>query len=153
DDVMRRNLADLPNVDIVQCDIGEPPFKADALPGLVICHNVIQHTASVAVTARALYRITGRGGEVVFNCYPRNDQGLLRRLRWNLYRGVRAVLSRSPEPVLRGYAWTMSRLVPLPGLGRLLTLSMLAMGAGVPPGPDVGARRKRQTYLNTYDAY
>ena len=153
DGVMRRNLAEFANVDLIQCDISRPPFLPDSIGDIVICHNVIQHTRSVAETARALYRIVRPGGEFVFNCYGRNSDGLVRRVRFGYYRALRVVLSSSPEPILRGYAYLMSRLVGVPAVGRFLLLSMMAMCGDVPAGPGWSERRRRQTYLNTYDWY
>jgi len=44
---MRNNLAPVAEkVDVIQCDIAHPPFKADSIGDIVICHNVIQHTES-----------------------------------------------------------------------------------------------------------
>ncbi len=153
DGVMRANLSHLENVDIIQCNISTPPLRPDSLTDLVLCHNVIHHTQSVERTAQALFRIVRPGGEFVFNCYMRNDKGLLRKIRWSFYRFLRAILSGAPERVLRSYAWSMSRLVQLPVLGRALTLSCAAVSGDVPPGPDQKKRRVLQTYLNTYDAY
>jgi len=71
DGVMRRNLENVPNVDVVQCSIDRPPLRDACIDGMVICHNVIQHTRSVEDTAHALWRVVAPGGELVFNCYLR----------------------------------------------------------------------------------
>ncbi len=154
DGVMRNNLAPAAEkVDVIQCDIAHPPFKADSIGDIVICHNVIQHTESVENTAIALYRIVKPGGELVFNCYMKDGSDPLRTLRRCLYAIVRAILSRSPHPVRLAYAWTMSRLIVVPLLGRLLILSKLAVCGDVPVGPHRRRRRIKQTFLNTYDLY
>jgi ubiquinone/menaquinone biosynthesis C-methylase UbiE len=117
DDVMQRNLGNLPNVDIVQCTIDNLPFCDGAVVGLVGCTNVIQHTPSVEGTARELWRITGQGGEMAFTCYGRDDSTLARRVRHNMYTAVRGVVSKLPFWGIMGYAWLMSalRLIPVVG--------------------------------------
>jgi len=154
DRVMRTNLAPVAEkVDVIQCDIAHPPFKADSIGDIVICHNVIQHTESVENTATALYRIVKPGGEFVFNCYLKDGGDLLRTLRRYVHAIVRKILSRSPHPVRLAYAWTMSRLIIVPLLGPLLVLSKLAVCGDVPSGPGRLRRRLKQTFLNTYDLY
>ena len=154
DGVMRNNLAPVAEkVDVIQCDIAHPPFKADSIGDIVICHNVIQHTESVEDTAIALYRMVKPGGELVFNCYMKDGGDPLRTLRRCLYTIVRKILSRSPHPVRLAYAWTMSRLIVVPLLGRFLVLSRLAVCGDVPVGPRRRQRRIKQTFLNTYDLY
>src|SRR5258705_7057416 len=74
DDVVARNLAGISNVDVVQCSIDQPPLRDGSIDGIVLCHNVIQHTRSVERTALALWRLVGSSGEFAFNCYPKNDQ-------------------------------------------------------------------------------
>ena len=99
DDVARRNLepSGFTNYDVVQCSIDAPPIKDQSIVGIVICHNVIQHTLSVEKTARALFSIVAPGGEFVFNCYSLNDQGFVRWVRFHLINGpLRALLSRLP---------------------------------------------------------
>ena len=49
---------------LIQCSIDAPPIKDGAVTGIVICHNVIQHTPSVEVTARALWRLLAPHGVV-----------------------------------------------------------------------------------------
>jgi SAM-dependent methyltransferase len=78
DDVVQRNLAGFKNVDVIQCSIDAPPLRDQSIDGIVYCHNVIHHTPSVEMTAHALYALTAPGGEFIFNCYPLNDQGLVR---------------------------------------------------------------------------
>jgi ubiquinone/menaquinone biosynthesis C-methylase UbiE len=118
DGIMRKNLKDVTNVDIVQCSIDQPPIKDESIDGIVICHNVIQHTRSVDDTARSLWRLVARGGEFVFNCYPKNDSGFIRKLRLKIYTALRSFLSRRSFRFILNYARFMSifRFVPLLGL-------------------------------------
>ena len=48
DDVVQRNLkpTGFTNYDVIQCSIDAPPIKDRSIHGMVICHNVIQHTLS-----------------------------------------------------------------------------------------------------------
>lgn len=94
DGIMKKNLQQVDNVDVVQCSIDQPPIKDGIINGIVICHNVIQHTPSVEDTAHALWRIVSQGGEFVFNCYAKNDLGLIRKLRLKLYSALRKFFSR-----------------------------------------------------------
>ena len=116
DDVVKRNLAPsgFKNFDVVQCSIDAPPLRARSVQGLVICHNVIQHTPSVERTARALYELVAPGGEFVFNCYPKNDDTPLRWIRFHvIYVPLRAVLRRMPFGVPPGlFARPRSRTTP-----------------------------------------
>jgi uncharacterized protein YbaR (Trm112 family)/SAM-dependent methyltransferase len=159
DGVVRDNLAGLRNVDVVQCSIDAPPLRDGCIDGIVYCHNVIQHTPSVEATARALYALTAPGGEFAFNCYPLNDQGVVRWVRWHLvYRPVRAVLSRMPFGVILAYARAMATLRLVPGLGELLEKLLLVGQGDVPviPGESAAQRLKRRwraACLNTFDAY
>lgn len=152
DDVMRRNLAGLVNVDVVQCSIDAPPLRDECVE-MVICHNVIQHTPSVENTARALWRITGVGGEFVFNCYPKNDQGLLRKIRFGLYNVLRGFFVRRSFGFLLAYARLMAVLRLIPLLGWLLEKSMLVVRGHVPAGPRYLRRAYRSAALNTFDCY
>jgi SAM-dependent methyltransferase len=151
DGVIPRNLAGAKNVDVVQCSIDEPPIKDGCIDGIVICHNVIQHTPSVEHTAGALWRLVRPGGELVFNCYLRNDFNLLRKLRFAMYRGLRGVLSRRSFGFLLWYARTMSALRFVPGLGFALERANFMVLGHVPPGPRYLRRRYRAGVLNTFD--
>lgn len=153
DGVMRRNLQGLSNVDIVQCSIDMPPLKDASVKGIVICHNVIQHTPSVEKTARALWRIVAPEGEFVFNCYGRNDLGLLRKIRLALYGTVRAVLSRAPFRAILLYSQMMALLRFVPILGYVLEKSGLMVLGDVPEGPGRWRRAYRLGVLNTFDCY
>ena len=149
---MRRNLVGIPNVDVVQCSIDRPPIKQGSIQ-LVMCHNVIQHTPSVERTARALWQLVAPGGEFVFNCYPMNDQGLLRRARFHLYTLLRALLSKRSYGFLMTYARTMSALRMVPVLGWVLEKGHFMVRGDVPAGPDWWARAYKAGVLNTFDCY
>ena len=159
DDVVQRNLVGLKNVDVIQCSIDAPPLRDQCVDGIVYCHNVIQHTPSVEKTAHALYALTAPGGEFVFNCYPLNDQGVVRWVRFHLvYKPLRAVLSRMPFAVIMVYARLMALLRLLPGLGVLLEKSGFCVMGDVPRLPVESAwsymkRRFKNTSLNTFDGF
>jgi SAM-dependent methyltransferase len=156
--VVRENLAasGFRNWDIVQCSIDAPPLVPQSVD-LVMCHNVIQHTPSVERTAHALFRLVKPGGEFVFNCYPRNDQGLLRWLRLHgVYYPLRAVLSRCPFRVNLAYATVMAWLRLVPGLGIVLEKANFCVQGQVLTGdgrPPAWRHRFAATRLNTFDAF
>ncbi len=153
DGILKQNLARVDNVDILQCSIDQPPLKDRAIKGLVICHNVIHHTPSVEETARALWQIVSEGGEFVFNCYPKNDRGLVRKLRFALYLALRGFLSRRSFTFRLNYARVMSVLRFVPVLGVFLEKSGV-MGRGVvPPGPGFLRRAYVASVLNTFDCF
>lgn len=159
DDVVKRNLTGLKNVDVIQCSIDAPPLRDKCITGIVYCHNVIQHTPSVEKTARALFAVTAPGGEFVFNCYKLNDQGLMRWVRFHLvYEPLRAVLSRMPFCVIMLYSRIMAALRLAPGLGVFLEKSGFCVQGDVPRVDDESAwervkRRFNNTVLNTFDWY
>ena len=159
DNVVQRNLAGLKNVDVIQCSIDAPPLRDQCIDGIVYCHNVIQHTPSVEKTAHALYALTALGGEFVFNCYPLNDQGVVRWVRFHLvYKPLRTVLSRMPFAVIMFYARLMALLRLAPGLGLFLEKSGFCVMGDVPKLPDESAwgymkRRFKNTSLNTFDNF
>jgi len=159
DDVVQRNLAGLKNVDVIQCSIDAPPLRDQSIDGIVYCHNVIQHTPSVEKTAHALYALTAPGGEFVFNCYPLNDQGLVRWVRFHIiYKPLRAVLSRLPFALIMAYARLVAFLRLIPGLGVVLEKSYLCVMGDVPKQANESAwaymkRRFNNTALNTFDCY
>jgi hypothetical protein len=137
----------------VQCSIDLPPIKDNAISGIVICHNVIQHTPSVENTARALWRLVGDGGEFVFNCYPKNDLGLVRKARLLLYYTLRSILSRLPFGAILFYAKLMATLRFVPLLGWFLEKSLFMVRGEVPVGPDWVRRAWKAGAQNTYDCY
>lgn len=153
DGVMRKNLKGLANVDIVQCSIDSPPIKDQSVDGIVICHNVIQHTPSVEDTAHALWQLVATGGEFVFNCYQKNDEGLLRKIRLALYGLVRSVLSHAPFRVILWYARVMSILRFVPVIGFVIEKSGIMVRGDVPPGPDRWRRAYKSGVLNTFDCF
>jgi SAM-dependent methyltransferase len=161
DDVILRNLrpSGFRNFDVVQCSIDAPPLRSRSIDGIVICHNVIQHTPSVERTATALYDLVAPGGEFVFNCYPTNDETPFRWLRFHgVYEPLRAVLSRVPFGVRLRYARAMAAARLVPGLGTLLEKSMITFQGDVPVVAGEGRlsrlrRRYRVTALNTFDWY
>jgi SAM-dependent methyltransferase len=159
DDVVQRNLAGLKNVDVIQCSIDAPPLRDQCIDGIVYCHNVIQHTPSVEKTAHALYALIAPGGEFVFNCYPLNDHGALRWVRFHLvYKSLRAVLSRMPFAVIMFYARLMALLRLVPVFGVLLEKSGCCVMGDVPQVPaespwEYMKRRFRNTSLNTFDGF
>lgn len=159
DDVVKRNLARLKNVDVIQCSIDAPPLRDQCIDGIVYCHNVIQHTPSVEKTAHALYALVAPGGEFVFNCYPLNDQDLVRWARFHLiYQPLRVVLSRMPFSIIMAYARLMATLRLLPGLGMFLEKAGFCVQGDVPRLTGETAwqylkRRFKNTSLNTFDAY
>jgi len=153
DGIMKKNLSGADNVDVVQCSIDQPPLKEACINGIVICHNVIQHTPSVEKTAHALWKIIGESGEFVFNCYPKNDSGLVRKARLAIYYVMRNVLSRQSFNVILRYAKFLSLLRLVPILGWLLEKSFLMVRGDVPAGPNWLKRAYKLGVLNTYDCY
>ncbi len=158
DGVIRENLenSQFDNWDTVHCSIDAPPLREQSIE-LVMCHNVIQHTPSVEQTARALFRLVAPGGEFVFNCYPKNDDGLIRWLRLNaVYRPLRLALSNCPFQVNLSYATSMGLLRLIPGLGILLEKAGFCSQGEVlnPDGSPPSLRRRFEaTRLNTFDRF
>jgi ubiquinone/menaquinone biosynthesis C-methylase UbiE len=130
DDVIKRNLRGYQNVDVIQCSIDRPPLLDSSICGIVYCHNVIQHTPSVEQTAKALWRTLGQGGEFVFNCYPLNDNGILRYIRFHcIYLNLRRLLSKMPFKVILAYSTLVAFLRLIPIVGDLLeNLHFVAQG-------------------------
>jgi SAM-dependent methyltransferase len=161
DDVVARNLgtSGFRNWDVVQCSIDAPPLRPRCIGDIVICHNVIQHTPSVERTARALYDLVGPGGELVFNCYPTNDETILRWIRFHLvYRPLRKALRQLPFTARLAYSHAMAAGRAIPLAGALLEKAGLCMRGDVPPveGESHFAhwqRRYQATALNTFDWY
>jgi ubiquinone/menaquinone biosynthesis C-methylase UbiE/uncharacterized protein YbaR (Trm112 family) len=159
DDVVRKNHAGLTNIDVIQCSIDAPPLRVQSIDGIVYCHNVIQHTPSVENTAAALYEIVAPGGELVFNCYAVNDQGLIRWVRFHMvYKSMRAILSRLSFRSIMIYSKIAAALRLVPGLGYLLEKSGFVVRGDVPhiDGETKWQRMKRSfktTCLNTFDCY
>ena len=121
DDVVKRNLAGIENVGVIQCSIDAPPLRSQSIDGIVYCHNVIQLTPSVEKTAHALYELTAPGGGVCIQLLwaQRSGCGAVGALHL-VYKPLRAVLSRMPFTVIMFYARLMAILRLVPGLGVLL---------------------------------
>ena len=161
DDVVKRNLqpSGFTNYDIIQCSIDMPPIREQSINGIVICHNVIQHTPSVEKTATALYSIVAKGGEFVFNCYRLNNKGLLRWFRqYFIDDPIRFVLSHSPFWIIHLYSrfFGILRLIPL--VGSILDKANFCVQGDVPKieGESFLQRLKRRyksTVLNTFDSF
>ena len=49
DNIVQENFknVNIENFDIIQCSIDNPPIKSNSIEGIVMCHNVIQHTPSI----------------------------------------------------------------------------------------------------------
>ncbi len=153
DGIMKQNLRGVENIDIIQCSIDRPPLKDEAIRGLVICHNVIHHTRSVEDTALALWRIVAKEGELVFNCYPKNDRGLIRKVRFGFYLALRRSLRRRSIVFRFWYARVMGLLRFLPLFGFLLEKSGLMVRGDVPAGPGFLRRAYMAAVLNTFDVF
>jgi hypothetical protein len=159
DDELQRNLVGLKNVDEIQCSIDAPPLRDQCIDGIVYCHNVIQHPPLVEKTAHALHALTAPGGEFVFNCYPLNDQGVVRWVRFHLvYKLLRMMLSRTPFAVIMFYARLMALLCLVPGLGVLLEKAGFCVLGDVPKLSAESAwgyllRRFKNTSLNSFDNF
>jgi SAM-dependent methyltransferase/uncharacterized protein YbaR (Trm112 family) len=153
DGVMKKNLEGIANVDVIQCSIDRPPIRDCSIDGVVMCHNVIQHTASVEETARALWKIVASKGEFVFNCYPKNDSGVLRRVRWKFYAVLRSLLTKLPFRLRLLYAQTVSLLRFIPILGVMLEKMLVVVRGHVPKGSNYLIRCYKTGVLNTFDWY
>jgi SAM-dependent methyltransferase len=161
DDVIGRNIdpARFPNFDAIQCSIDRPPLRPGSIDGMVICHNVIQHTPSVERTARALWALVAPGGEFVFNCYRRGRPSMMGWIRENLTAGpLRRLLSRAPFPVILAYARVMGAVRLVPILGWLTNKLRLSLTGRLPKvAGESWLDRKRRIYratvLNTFDNF
>lgn len=161
DDVVARNFGAsfTDRLDVIQCSIDAPPFRPNSIDGLVICHNVIQHTPSVMRTATALFAIVAPGGEFVFNCYRRGNLNVLSFIRRYLtYGPMRALLRRMPFSIILAYSRFMGALRLVPALGWTLNKLRLSITGKVPyiAGETWLARMQRVyhlTALNTFDTF
>ena len=153
DGIIKQNLEGKDNVDVIQCSIDNIPLKDQAIEGFVTCYNVIQHTPSVEKTAKELWRITGKKGTFMFNCYTRTDEPFIQRLRYKYYKGVRAIVSHMPFWGRLTYARTMSVLRFIPLLGWLLEKSIMMVRGDIPAGPKWISRAYRAGVVNTFDYF
>ncbi|MDX8377354.1 MAG: hypothetical protein R8L53_04960, partial [Mariprofundales bacterium] len=118
---------------------------------LVYCHNVIQHTPSVEKTAHALWPLVKTGGEFIFNCYPKNDLGIIRKIRLAMQNSMRSFLSKRSFAFIHTYARIMSILRFIPLLGWFLEKSTLMFRGDVPKGDHYMRRAYKSGVLNTFD--
>ena len=161
DDVAIRNLknADPSKYDLIQCSIDNPPIKNNSTSGLVYCHNVIHHTPSVEKTLNALYKVLSSGGELAFNCYPLNDDGLFRWIRFHLvYKNIRRLLKRLSFKKRLNYARFVACLRLIPIIGIILEKSNFVFQGDVPKinGETYREnlkRRYKSALVNTFDYY
>lgn len=154
DGIMQHNLKGLKGIDIIQCSIDAIPLKDGAIAnGLVGCTNVIQHTPSVENTARELWRITGKGSEMAFNCYIRDDSNLPQRLRYRFYKTVRGGVSKLPFAGIMAYAHLMSALRLIPVVGAVVEKADLMRRGTVADGPHKLRRLYHSGVLNTFDYF
>ncbi len=156
DGVIAANLKGIRNVDVIQCSIDAIPLRDGAISGgIVMCHNVIQHTPSVPKTLGELWRIAGKGTDVAFNCYTRDVSTPLKRIRYWLYSHVRQMVADLPFAGRLAYARAMAVLRFVPLLGYLLEKADL-MRRGRVFEPTFMARLKMQYragLLNTFDYF
>lgn len=153
DGVMKANLKGIRNVDMIQCSIDAPPIKDGAITGIVICHNVIQHTPSVEATARALWRLLAPQGELVFNCYMKLEDNMIWMIRFRWYQVLRRFLSARSFCFRLGYSRAMALLRFVPVFGWFLEKSLFMVRGDVPAGPNRLTRQYRAGVLNTFDWY
>lgn len=153
DGVMKENVGSVANIDRVQCSIDCPPIREGSIDGIVFCHNVIQHTPSVENTARALWRIVGKGGEFVFNCYRKLPGGFLDILRYCTYDRLREILPKRSFTFILNYSRIVSALRFIPVLGKSLEVFFFVCRGHVPKGENYFSRAYRQGVLNTFDLY
>ena len=158
-DVVKRNLAGLPNIDVIQCSIDAPPLRDQSIDGMIYCHNVIQHTPSVEKTAHALFKCISENGEFVFNCYSLNNYGLLRWLRFNLiYRPLRVTLSRMPFNVILLYSRLIAFFRTAPLFGNFLEKLGFCVTGQLSQNLNESylnykIRIYKNTVLNTFDCF
>ena len=154
DGVISDNMKDIENVDIIQCSIDQPPIKDNAIEnGIVICHNVIQHTPSIEKTAKALWAIVGKDGEFVFNSYTRMEDTIVHRLRFKFYQMVRNFVAKRSFGFRKFYSHLMATLCMIPLVDNVLLKSMLAHRGPEPKGNGYYKRLYRNCVLNTFDYF
>jgi uncharacterized protein YbaR (Trm112 family) len=153
DGIMKSNLDGLENVDLVQCSIDTPPLKDSSISGMVICHNVIQHTPNVEKTALGLWKLVSEGGELVFNCYMKYASNLPWMVRFHCYQALRGLLAGRSFQTRLAYAKTMAFLRFVPILGWCLEKGLFMVRGDVPDGPERLRRMYKAGVLNTFDWY
>jgi ubiquinone/menaquinone biosynthesis C-methylase UbiE/uncharacterized protein YbaR (Trm112 family) len=160
DNVVQFNFKDAGfiNFDIIQCSIDNPPIRQNSINGIVLCHNVIQHTPSIEKTAKALFAIVASGSEFVFNTYGDNKEGYLRTIRWAFYLKLRIFLVKKSDNSRLIYSYIMGILWFVPILGWVLRKSMMIIKGNTPKDESESLFEKiKRTYYsvvtNTYDWY
>ena len=150
------NTHQFKNFDVIQCSIDAPPLLPASIKGIIICHNVIQHTPSVEKTAKELFNIVSPGGEFVFNCYRKYNEGLFRKIRfYGILLPLRSVLKRMPFFINLSYARLMGLLRLVPVLGTVLEKLYFLSSGDVPAkkGWAYIKQRYKATVLNTFDCF
>lgn len=153
DGAVAENLKGLINVDLIQCSIDAIPLRDGIIPHNVLCMGALQHTASVPHTLTELWRITGKGGELAFDVYLRDDTTRFSRGSYKIYRAVREVVASMPFSFRLAYASAMSGLRFVPLLGWLLEKADLMRLGEVPAffkGKERLKQRYRQGVVNTF---
>mgnify|MGYP004000107571 FL=1 len=160
DNIVQSNFKDtnFTNFDIIQCSIDNPPIRQNSINGIVMCHNVIQHTPSIEKTAKALFGIVAKGSEFVFNTYGDNKEGLLRKIRWAFYLKFRSFLVTKTDNFRLVYAHIMGVLWFIPIVGWFLRKSMMIIKGNTPKDKEEDFLEKiKRTYYsvvtNTFDWY
>lgn len=151
DGIMQKNIQGIDNIEVVQCSIDMPPIKDGSIDGMVYCHNVIQHTPSVKKTSEALWKIVGKNGEFVFNCYGKNDLGFIRTARFYINGKLRNFLSKRSFKFLLYYSRVMALIRFVPLIGFILEKSNLMYRGDVPKGEQYLKRAYKAGLLNTFD--
>lgn len=152
DGIIAKNTMGYENIQIVQCSIDNPPIKKRSIPDLVICHNVIQHTPSVENTARALWSLVAPGGEFAFNCYPKNDKGVIRKIRLQFYYALRGLLSNRSFKFILTYSKIVGALSVIPVLGTVLDKMLIVVKGESARGTSLILKYK-YAVMNTFDCY
>lgn len=160
DNIVQHNFkgSNFTNFDIIQCSIDNPPIRQNSIKGIVMCHNVIQHTPSIKKTAKALFNILANGSEFVFNTYGDNKEGFIRKIRWFFYLNLRLFLVKRSDRFRLVYSHIMGVLWFVPVLGWLLRKSMIMIKGNTPLDKKETLLEKiKRTYYsvvtNTYDWY
>jgi len=146
------------NFDIIQCSIDMPPIKSNSIEGIVMCHNVIQHTPCIEKTAKALFDLVSPSSKFVFNVYRENNDGVLRKVRWSFYLRLRSFLSQRSMKFRLVYSNLMGILWFVPILGKLLKISMMLIKGKSPQDKNETIKQRVirefcSVVTNTYDWY
>lgn len=159
DDVVQRNLrpSGFKNYDVIQCSIDTLPLKPNSIEGIIICHNVIQHTPSVEKTAKELFSVVSEGSEFVFNCYRKNCTTLIKKIIFECHSSIRGFLKTKSFTFRLFYARMLGLVRFVPLLGWLLEKTNICIRGDVPRGADAYFAYIRRCYkatvLNTFDHF